>query len=122
VPTSFPYTAPWTGPIDGITVDAAMLQAYVTDVINDLAAAQPVLQTGDVTITPSAPSTDTTEDVTFPDEFDTAPNVFLTANTSTVAAIVGLTASGISTTGFTIHFLNSASTTARNIQWFAIGG
>ena len=34
--TSFPMTAPWTGPTNGIMVDAAMLQTYVTTAINDL--------------------------------------------------------------------------------------
>lgn len=75
----------------------------------------PLVQTGNVKLTPSAANAADSADVTFPAEFPGVPNVVLTPYATNIEyCAIG----GITSTGFKINFKRS-STTAFSVFWMA---
>lgn len=79
------------------------------------------IQWGDITITPSAENTPTSELVTFPIPFRNTP-VVITTPVSAVpgTTVLGTSVSSVSATGFEA-VLTRSNTTSTHIQWMAIG-
>ena len=75
----------------------------------------PLVQTGNVKLTPSAANAADSADVTFPAEFPGIPNVVLTPYATNLEyCSIG----GITSTGFKINF-KRASTTVFSVFWMA---
>lgn len=75
------------------------------------------IQTGSVSITPSAANTPTGLQVTFPKPFRKAPIVQVTALTT--GAVASVTAASVTTTGFFIY-LSRSSVIPTNLGWTAV--
>lgn len=87
--------------------------------VNNLIANEVIIDSGTVTITPSAANTPTSQAVTFNKTFPSAPKIMLTANTSVGPVVSALGYTGASTTGFTA-WLTCTNTTARVVAWMAV--
>lgn len=103
-------------------ISAALVQANLVDPLNTALVGVGPMASGQVSITPTAANTLTSQAVTLPSgRFSSAPLVYVILNsgvTSTATAIVAWS-SGITTTGFTANVVRS-NTTATALLWIAV--
>lgn len=79
------------------------------------------VQSGIVTVTPTAANTPTSADIVFPQRFAAAPNVVATAATSVPGTVVsGVGVAAPTDTGFRL-WVTRTNTTATYVQWIAVG-
>lgn len=94
--------------------------SYPTYIRGSSISAPQLIQSGTISITPSAANTPTAGKVTFGTAFPAAPKVVATAlSTVPGTTVTGVGVSGISTTGCTIY-LTRTNTTATTIYWIAV--
>lgn len=97
-------------------VDSAILS--IQESLDKLPAS---IESGSVAVTSTAANTTTSQFVPFPPgAFMTPPNVTVTANSTVPGNILqGVSVTGVSSTGFTIHLLRENATTT-TVYWIAV--
>lgn len=98
-------------------VSAATMQTKVTDRFDAIQGRLPVIDTGEVTITPVA-NTPTSSTVTFGLTFDSAPIVMVTFHGS-AAAVTNVSYTNVTTTTVDI-VVTRTNTTSTTVSWFAV--
>ena len=80
-----------------------------------------LLQWGKVSVTPTTANETIMKSITFVEEYDLLPSIFITPQTSAPNILThSIGQGGTSTNGFSIY-LNRTNTTATSFHWFAIG-
>lgn len=82
---------------------------------------RPEACSGTISITPSAANTPTSGTVPFPFTFSNTPVVVATLNSGNSSEALRVYVSGTSTTGCTLWLTSASSTTARTVNWVAVG-
>lgn len=86
----------------------------------DKIADMPIIQTGAITITPSAANTATSATVTFSTPFPGTPRISVTPqNSAAGTTLLGWAATGASATSFTC-WLTRSNTVSAILQWIAV--
>lgn len=102
--------------VNGTVPTSDQLNALATA----LSAYPDVVQSGTVTLTPTAKGSTVSADVTFDTPFTAAPSLIYTPYT-TVPGAVQVSAGGLSATGFSVYLNRTDSVGATTISWVAAG-
>lgn len=119
---AFPDTSLASQFTDGESLNAAKLDARITAQLNILATRLigRVIDSGTVSITPSAANTPTKVTVTFAKTFSSVPVVVATFNGTVPGTVVtGVSATNVTTTTVDIY-VTRTNTTSTSVSWIAI--